>query len=170
MRTCTLCLRELGDENFSQEKTPDGRLYTRSVCRTCRNEQNRKREQKLRESWGVPAATLVPPVHQSQLPPIHPLELLLTERGLCRGMSDLFLPSTNGNSAETRNAYAVAKTVCEDCPVRAECRVVVDHIEADGLLRRNETGVWAGETPHERRERRKRERRNAQRRRHHLAA
>lgn len=46
-----------------------------------------------------------------------------------------------------------ARAVCEVCPVLAQCRDLIDHIEArTGPV--DHFGIWAGETPRERTRRR----------------
>lgn len=44
-----------------------------------------------------------------------------------------------------------AKQICATCPVFDACRAVIDRLEADG---RHEFGIWAGEDPYERQDRR----------------
>jgi hypothetical protein len=78
---------------------------------------------------------------------VHPYEKLLAEKGRCAGAKWWFKDSVS-------NGYRMAR--CIDCPVVAECRVVIDHIEENspsmdkGLVPDRLTGFWAGETPRQR--------------------
>lgn len=65
------------------------------------------------------------------------------DRANCLGLDpDLFFPE--GRSFVNRGAYAEARRVCAFCEVREECL-------AYAKARHITTGMWGGQTPHERR-------------------
>ncbi len=67
---------------------------------------------------------------------------------------DIFYPT--GTSREYAN-WAPARAVCARCPVIRECRDATDRIEAERPVSEVD-GMFAGETPKERKARRKRSR------------
>lgn len=81
--------------------------------------------------------------------PEHPLEALVREGAECRGMHEVFLNVRGLSGAET----AMIRDTCAHCPVRPECRIVGDHIESHVRLV-DLAGVWGGEFPQERIDRR----------------
>lgn len=50
-----------------------------------------------------------------------------------------------------------AKAICSTCPTTRECRDYSDKVEASGFTYGLLHGVWAGESPRERQQRRRRE-------------
>jgi len=68
------------------------------------------------------------------LPSVSALEMHVAENAACRGMTDLFLAD--------EPSMAKCRSVCDSCPVRTECRRVVDRLEGDSVVL---AGVWAGE-------------------------
>lgn len=84
------------------------------------------------------------------LPRVSPLERHVADNGACRGETDTFLP-TDSNMARIGRA----KSICETCPVKRECRELIDHLEAEIVTSpAYYGGVWAGESPGERARRR----------------
>jgi hypothetical protein len=88
-----------------------------------------------------------------------PLEWM--DSAACRGQdTDKFFPDVAHRSPSKQ--YAPALAVCASCPVMLECRAWNDRVEGDSHSRHPSfAGVWGvygGETPTERHERRKAER------------
>lgn len=75
----------------------------------------------------------------------------------CRevGPEVFFEPDTQESHEEKLQREAAAKAVCARCPVRLECRELVDRLEAR-ISPVFWHGIWAGETKRERKSRRRR--------------
>jgi WhiB family transcriptional regulator, redox-sensing transcriptional regulator len=73
------------------------------------------------------------------------------DQAACVGVDPelFFPPSGNG-----RTQIKKAKTICESCPVKAECRAYADRSE-ERLGHRAIHGIYGGETPTERLARRR---------------
>lgn len=75
-------------------------------------------------------------------------EMKWWDLGACRGLdASIFYPDDD-------DAAAIAKSVCEDCPVRVTC---LEH----ALTVREKAGVWGGATERDRRRMIRRRRRTA---------
>lgn len=155
LRTCEECQTEypLTTEFFHADKDKEGGpRWFRRRCIQCNSAATARRKRAQRAEHGIEVRD---PYLLTDLPPPHPLEPLLRERGRCSG--DPTWLHDGGRAA----AYAVRRAVCAACPVIAECREVVEHIESESpLTLGNMAGVWAGETPAERVKRRRNERRS----------
>lgn len=93
----------------------------------------------------------------------HPFEPLLARHGACRNHPDWFAPDGLRGGKRRTALEAERLTVCEQCPVIEQCRLVADHVETapgyeNGCNLMLIAGVWGGETPGDRVRRRKRER------------
>lgn len=87
----------------------------------------------------------------TDLPPQHPYEKDLRERGVCQGRALVFFPK---NIQGNPRAYDRALKFCDRCPVAEKCRTVGDYVESP-MSDDHIAGVWGGETPVMRRKRRK---------------
>lgn len=67
----------------------------------------------------------------------------------CAGMSHLFFNLGGGNYVATAGWVRHAKQLCAQCPVLSECRQWNDTVEGNADLARLD-GIYAGETPSER--------------------
>lgn len=77
------------------------------------------------------------------------------DEGACRGLTDVFFSPHNERPAAKEEREALARRICSDCPVLAEC--------ADYALRhREQGGIWAGVSFEPDREIEKRKRRRRQ--------
>jgi WhiB family redox-sensing transcriptional regulator len=80
---------------------------------------------------------------------------LWMRRAACVGRDDLYFGPHGEPEQERRARVAKAKQLCATCPVLAECRETVDRMEG-GQVPDRVAGIWAGETPRERHNRRRR--------------
>lgn len=89
---------------------------------------------------------------EHEMPPAHPLEEELCERAACSGLSHLFIKP---RKFEARTGLPdKCKSICQQCPVSAQCRTFIDYLEDSAVTLELVAGYWAGETPKERTERR----------------
>lgn len=63
-------------------------------------------------------------------------------RAACRGLTTLFFPPSAERPQARERREALARAVCESCPVHDECR--------DYARRNHEYGFWGGESENER--------------------
>jgi WhiB family redox-sensing transcriptional regulator len=64
------------------------------------------------------------------------------ESAACRGQTHLFFYTERENSRQKREREQAAKRLCEECPVRVQCR-------DEGRVN-NEIGIWGGENEEDR--------------------
>lgn len=65
-----------------------------------------------------------------------------TTKAACRGLTTLFFPPSAERPQARERREALAKTVCESCPVRTPCR--------EYARSNHEYGFWGGESEDER--------------------
>lgn len=66
------------------------------------------------------------------------------DKGACRGMTHLFFPLTAERPQARERREALARSVCAQCRVQAECR--------EFARTHHEYGLWGGESEDERHE------------------
>lgn len=169
-RVCKRCgaVKPETKEHFGYGRNGRGQRYFRRLCRTCHNEQSyetkrlrRVQEEARRKELGNPEVT--DPRADALItfgPPVTRLEREVVNGAACKG-SPSFATVKQGELTRRPEFLEELLDVCDACPVRAPCREYGDFIEKGLQLRQdNLVGVWGGETPEQRRERRRRERLN----------
>lgn len=117
-----------------------------------------RRELQATDLTGDPASRAMLPVEQLTLP--------VLEGASCRDVDPEIFWETRqvgrpyGGATRIYAAEKQAKALCRKCPVLEQCRAFIDDWEAThAMAPGNDGGIWAGETPAERKARRLRERR-----------
>ena len=148
MKRCHRCGDEKPLAEFGNRKgAPDG---LQNLCKVC----YRERQLEYRARKKVPGELDLSydrDNREHEMPPLHELETELCERAACSGLSHLFLrPRFEYRTGLPQRCAEI----CAACPVFAQCRTVIDHIEDNAVTPELVAGYWAGETPKERIERR----------------
>jgi len=87
-------------------------------------------------------------------PPAWAAERLWLAQAACAGQLEVFYPPDYLESRGERVARELrARAICAACPVIEACRALVDRIETSRPYEHHH-GIWAGETPVERKRRR----------------
>lgn len=171
-RVCNRCGEEkpLDWEHYGGKRRADGRVaYYRRTCKPCHNEQSRKAKAKKVEAeeslrvelgnpeWEEPRRDSI----EVYAPPVTELELKVLEGASCKGRPE-FASATQQKLDSDRELRHLVVGTCAVCPVVVECAEYGDYLELELQVRPDRIcGVFGGEGPAKRRERRRRERRNA---------
>ena len=145
-RTCSKCgeTKPLTDEFYRFYSRPH-RQWHDATCRDCRRAANRAYMQE--KYAGDRDASFGEEHDLLSLPPVTDAEVAWKQRGRCRGDLRWFQRSTRQQ-----------KEACATCTVKTECRALCDLVESTVGFRGSHNkmvGVWGGESPADRRNRRK---------------
>jgi hypothetical protein len=107
----------------------------------------------------APLPLRIKPIELPSLAPTIPLEREVAEQGTCNGHPHPEWWTVTALADSEKQAMAsMAKHECKRCPVQYKCRDLADYLEADvrggGLDYQFLAGIWGGEGPKDRANRR----------------
>lgn len=163
MRTCRDCQNDFPDEEF-ERYVNRGRTYVRPRCRSChllkQSEWNKAYWKRARTRGVTQEERVELDVEDTlpRMPEVTALEERVAEQAACKGDRRFTNPRpTGGNAAwQERTIWGPLRSVCDSCPVKAECREWGDWFEPtwyggrDSLYPERLSVFLGGETPRER--------------------